>query len=166
VTITSFVSDSNGNKNDDLQISQDQFGSKNTFIILKFSCISQLPSGASIVPILSLPIQLKHMNDLPVVDPYISSNHTSTSLYEIIQSSDSLCAQCIRIITNDISDNSLCSACKSCVVFECSGTLGIGGKIWDATYGLVRYLNSHSDLICNKNVIELGSGTGLAGILT
>ena len=41
--------------------------------------------------------------------------------------------------------------------------LGIAGKVWDSTFVLLEYLNSHRDIVENRVVVELGSGTGLAG---
>lgn len=70
-------------------------------------------------------------------------------------------AQCIRDI---ILDNIQKTQFKfNFMAFECPGSLGIGGKVWDSTYVLLKYLNDRPDLIRNKHVIELGSGTGLAG---
>ena len=41
--------------------------------------------------------------------------------------------------------------------------LGIAGKVWDSTFVLLEYLNTHRDIVENRVVVELGSGTGLAG---
>jgi hypothetical protein len=49
--------------------------------------------------------------------------------------------------------------------YESPGQLGIGGKIWDSTFILMNYLVKHvKELIENETVVELGSGTGIAGI--
>ena len=37
------------------------------------------------------------------------------------------------------------------------------GKVWDATYGLLEYFTHHGVSLGGKIVVELGSGTGLAG---
>ena len=50
------------------------------------------------------------------------------------------------------------------LALECPGSLGIGGKVWDSTYVLLRYLAQRNDLIRGRSVFEFGSGTGLAGI--
>jgi hypothetical protein len=55
------------------------------------------------------------------------------------------------------------AATSSVLAFECPGYLGIGGKVWDSTYVLFRYLQRRPELIRRRRVVELGSGTGLAG---
>lgn len=49
------------------------------------------------------------------------------------------------------------------LAYECPGYLGIGGKVWDSTYVLFKYLQRNPELIRQKSVFEFGSGTGLAG---
>jgi hypothetical protein len=50
--------------------------------------------------------------------------------------------------------------------YESPGQLGIGGKIWDSTFILMNYLVKHAkELIENETVVELGSGTGIAGFI-
>lgn len=54
---------------------------------------------------------------------------------------------------------------NSVYALESPGLLGIGGKIWDSSFILIRYLAHHrTELITSKNVLELGSGTGVTGI--
>ena len=68
----------------------------------------------------------------------------------------SVSAQCIRSVKF-----------KSLEVFalECPDYLGIGGKVWDSTYALLSFLERPdcASLIKDKRVLELGSGTGMAG---
>jgi protein-L-isoaspartate O-methyltransferase len=35
-----------------------------------------------------------------------------------------------------------------------------GGDVWLGGYALARYLNQHVELVAQKSVLELGSGTG------
>lgn len=35
--------------------------------------------------------------------------------------------------------------------------------MWDASFGLLEFFANHSNMLCDRVVIELGSGTGLAG---
>jgi predicted nicotinamide N-methyase len=48
-------------------------------------------------------------------------------------------------------------------VFESSGFLGIGGKVWDSAYVLIDYLRASRELLEGTIVVELGAGTGLTG---
>lgn len=48
-------------------------------------------------------------------------------------------------------------------VLESPGSLGIGGKVWDATYVLLDYLQTIPETLYDRSIIELGSGTGLVG---
>jgi hypothetical protein len=49
-------------------------------------------------------------------------------------------------------------------VLECPGSLGIGGKVWDATYVILDYLQTVPEYLNQRHVVELGSGTGLVGM--
>jgi predicted nicotinamide N-methyase len=42
--------------------------------------------------------------------------------------------------------------------------LGTGLNVWDGSIALAKYLESRSDLVENKIILELGAGTGLVGI--
>lgn len=44
-----------------------------------------------------------------------------------------------------------------------NGTTGL--RTWRASFVLAQYLISHPELVTNKNVLELGSGTGFLGII-
>lgn len=106
-------------------------------VIIKFYLDSPIPAGApaSPSPVYTLPLKVGTLKD-SAVDVDAS-------------------ASCIRGI--DIGPT---------VVFgyESPGSLGIGGKLWDSTYVLLEYFAANSDLLQNKECIELGSGTGMAGI--
>ena len=48
---------------------------------------------------------------------------------------------------------------------ESPGYLGIAGKVWDSMYVLLQYLSQHTArLVRGKRIVELGCGTGLAGM--
>ena len=51
-------------------------------------------------------------------------------------------------------------------VLECPGLLGIGGKLWDSSLILTKFLHQTSSghFLENRKLVELGSGTGLVGI--
>lgn len=54
----------------------------------------------------------------------------------------------------------------SVYALESPGYLGIAGKVWDSMYVLLQYLSlpaQRNQYVQNKRIIELGSGTGLAG---
>ena len=43
--------------------------------------------------------------------------------------------------------------------------LETGGSVWHAGLVLARYLCDHPELVRNKNIIEIGCGCGLVGIV-
>eukprot|EP00980_Cylindrotheca_fusiformis_P006162 scaffold1319_cov126-Cylindrotheca_fusiformis.AAC.51 len=47
---------------------------------------------------------------------------------------------------------------------EVEGTYGTGATVWPAAMVLVKYLEQNSELIRMKNVVDLGSGTGVTSI--
>jgi hypothetical protein len=151
---------------------------QDTYVILQFSCLQDLPNGARVLPVLSLPVLLRSDNSHATgeVSDQSAPNDTETSdMQRLRQFCSAQNAQCMRVFasknsigkqycletcTNDISSQ---RAFPPCSVIECAGALGIGGKVWDATYGLVQYLRHHPQLVQGKVVVELGSGTGLSG---
>jgi hypothetical protein len=134
-------------------------------IIVRISLSKPLPSGACVVPILSLPLCI-HTNGI------ISSDGP---IYDFVHFADGLFPSCIRmidtagrILPNACDESSLSGECSvnnnhPVLAFECPGLLGIGGKVWDSTYILLEYLGLNRQLIRGRKVIELGSGTGIAG---
>jgi len=47
---------------------------------------------------------------------------------------------------------------------EIDGTHGTGATVWPASIVLLKYLELHSDKVKGKNVIDLGSGTGITSM--
>ena len=78
--------------------------------------------------------------------------------YMLLSTARDIEAQCIREIQTKPTD-----VPQTYIAFESPGYLGIGGKVWDSTFVLLKYLQSNPYLIQDKNIIEFGSGTGLAG---
>lgn len=56
-----------------------------------------------------------------------------------------------------------CREVGSVIVAEAPGALGIGGKLWDASFAILAHLEASED-IRDQVVLELGSGVGLVGI--
>lgn len=115
-----------------------------SYIILRFSLNKLLPSGCTVVPILSLPIKVNNIKNkdskkfdsnliLEKNDPYTDNLKSS-----IINIGKNVCASCIR---ESILQNSII------YVLESPGLLGIGGKVWDSTFVLVNYLKLNGDLV-------------------
>eukprot|EP01034_Spumella_vulgaris_P023602 gene23602-29838_t len=129
-----------------------------------------LPCGVEVVPVLSLPIELKpsvSTSNSQIVETVFnnannsSNNSTNISRQAIINNTLQMVqdqhAYCIRDVL--IGNQTYVYALES------PGFLGIGGKVWDSTYILLKYLACHRhELIAGRRVLELGSGTGLAGI--
>lgn len=99
-----------------------------------------LPSGCTVVPILSLPIKIdkdsKNIDSNLILeknDLYLDNLKSS-----IMNIGKNVCAGCIRESTLQ---NSII------YVLESPGLLGIGGKVWDSTFVLVNYLKLNGDLV-------------------
>jgi hypothetical protein len=119
--------------------------------IISVYCSGKLPSGTDVLPVSSLPCVVSTSDEL-------SSTHVSQlSSCDIMTLGSSLGAHCIREV--NILGNLF-------YALECPGYLGIGGKVWDSTFILLKYLSEtkNRDLIAGKRVIELGSGTAIAGV--
>ncbi|KAJ8604537.1 hypothetical protein CTAYLR_000971 [Chrysophaeum taylorii] len=56
-----------------------------------------------------------------------------------------------------------CRELGGVLVAEAPGTLGIGGKLWDAAVALLAALET-TDSVRDKTVLELGAGTGAVGL--
>jgi hypothetical protein len=135
--------------------------------MLKLFLSKALPSGQLVLPLYSLPLLLDSIEHSGgSSEPCVGGLSVSLAreLGEVAQtlSSHSIRATSLPITTGSSSGSSYISGCEV-FVLECPGSLGIGGKVWDATFSLLDYLAHHPDIIRDKVAIELGSGTGLAG---
>lgn len=119
--------------------------------ILSVSCSGKLPSGTEVLSVSSLPCLVSSS------DGKSSTSVMQLSSCDIMTLGSSLGAHCIREV------NILGHLFYA---LECPGYLGIGGKVWDSTFILLKYLSEpdNRDLISGKRVIELGSGTAIAGV--
>jgi predicted nicotinamide N-methyase len=120
---------------------------KNEFYI-KFSLVAPLSSGAVVVPVCSLPITVVSSSD--EAEKLVAE----TKITEAGQRGQFL--SCIRSIT--------LGQGGEIFGYEAQGSLGIGGKLWDSTWVLIDYLESNPEILCDLDVLELGAGTGIAGI--
>lgn len=115
--------------------------------IFRFSLSSGLPGDIEVMPVLSLPISLE------------KSYHDSKVVKSFVNLGQSIGASCIREIALPQHDMRVFG-------FECPYSLGIGGKLWDSTFVLLKYLHDSievNQLLKSSLVIELGCGTGLLG---
>ena len=162
------------------------------FVVLKFSLSYALPSGACVIPILSLPMHISTgKNSEDMFDKEIKSNKVDIldnpnliidggfSKHKMIKSTSDAKEKCSKKSVTDKNINNIMNidkvTCASCIreshvgdvivyVLESPGMLGIGGKVWDSTYVLVNFLTRYGSLlVTGKRVVELGSGTGITG---
>lgn len=120
-----------------------------TRFLLKFSLTSCLPSGAAVAPIYSLPMVVASARSSVEADKSEGEDDKEAEIA-------GLSASCIRGIA---------LGCDLTVYgYESPGLLGIGGKLWDSTYVLLKYLEKNTALLAGKRVAELGAGTGIAGV--
>jgi predicted nicotinamide N-methyase len=90
-------------------------------------------------------------------------NHISVLVIQSADSDNQLCIQGRAFsMSKGLSIGSLGYKLRIFEVEEAS--LGTGLNIWDGSVVLAKYLETHSDLTNRKHVLELGAGTGLAGI--
>lgn len=132
------------------------------FIVLKFYLSGSFPCGASVVPILSLPICMRAPLSKSRLIPQLSRSNDirgavtkEISACEVLEIGSKVCASCIR--ESQVGDVTV-------YVLESPGLLGIGGKVWDSTYVLAEFLGMKGlPFVSGKRVVELGSGTGMSG---
>lgn len=146
------------------------------FVMLRFSS-DALPGGQSVLPVYTLPLSVQTATASREVSPADCEDERSADIIlaeNLIGIAEGILAQGIRSkaitavapIKEGQTGEIGCSGTDDSVfVLECPGSLGIGGKVWDATFSLLEYLNVYPETVRNKIIIELGSGTGLAGTL-
>lgn len=123
-----------------------------TMIILRFFVSEhRLHSGLdnNIMSVLSLPVLLHCGHAQHSIGQFCGG-------MQVRMAADALQASCVRSL--ELVDS------EPVYVLESAGLLGIGGKIWDSTFAITRYLQAHQkEFISGKNILELGSGTGITG---
>lgn len=118
--------------------------------MMEFEVTSFTSANVPIIPLMSNPFQIHQSRQ--------NENQFRLQLKDSQSESSSL--SCVRPIK-------LSNSLNSVYVYESPGMLGIGGKIWDSTFVLMDYLSKHAkDLIQDEVVVELGSGTGITGIVS
>jgi predicted nicotinamide N-methyase len=121
---------------------------RNAVVVVKLSLVSPLPSGATVQPVFSLPLSLPPAEN----EREKKKEKESEAACPIVS-----CVRCIELEGS--------SAGRRVFAYEAAGDLGIGGKVWDSSFVLMRYLEEHRDsLLQGKRVVELGAGTGIVGI--
>ena len=129
-----------------------------SLVMLEFAC-----SAKDVTSAFSLPFCLLPSADSSPISSSSSSSISSILVPDIlpiplelrnaISIGDAVHPQCIRKLPYFHS-----------YVFECPGFISIGGKVWDATYILLHYLQRNPELVHGRRIVELGCGTGAAGI--
>ena len=127
------------------------------FFLLEFRLSRRLPTNHEVSPVLSLPFYVS-------VDDYCKDASASDEKHDVLMELQQACndchAACIRRVV--VGDR------VASYALESPGFFGIAGKVWDSMYVLLRFLalpQSRSQYVEHKRIIELGSGTGLAGAL-
>lgn len=138
--------------------------------MLSFSLSEKLPSGHLVLTLYSLPLLLRssgrHNQDSLESGSEDPTLALPRQLCEVAHAILSSSIRATALPTPEPIDHTRTSipAVNAVYVLECPGNLGIGGKVWDATFSLLDFLELNPEIIHNKVVVELGSGTGLAGV--
>ncbi len=128
---------------------------------IRLECDEPLSTGRRVAPVITLPINLVFDNSDEDMNLAQCDDHLLSLSAKNIE------AQCIREFrygsnNKNVAQDLLFRGCFW--AFECPGYLGIGGKVWDSCYVLLNYLKDNKSLIEGHAILELGSGTGLAGL--
>ena len=116
-----------------------------------------MPSNHDVSAVLSLPFSLFIEDGSTAV---AASEHKGVAML-LQQACDQCHAACIRRI-----DVAVGGYTRPAYALESPGFFGIAGKVWDSMYVLLRFLSVPENrmlYVAHKRIIELGSGTGLAG---
>lgn len=135
-----------------------------TAVLLVFSLSGTLRSGASVMPILSLPLQVVRGGGAAGaanVAHAVTAGHAAEQIRSVCSA---VHASCLRPVSISSAELAPADSQRTVYAIESPGYLGIGGKVWDSLYVLLQYLHGDGrEYITGKRVIELGCGTGIAG---
>jgi hypothetical protein len=135
-------------------------------IILRFFILYHyLHAGLddSIMELLSLPMKIMSSSVFPAMQVSSSNSCICSTGMQIADIATKVQASCIRRMQLK-NDANQCS--KEVYVLESPGSLGIGGKVWDSSFVLMKYLALHqSEYVRQKHILELGCGTGITGMV-
>lgn len=126
--------------------------------LLEFRLNKRLPSNHDVSAVLSLPFSVSKEDGSIAVTA--ASKQKGVAL-QLQQACDQCHAACIRRVDVDVGGYT-----RPAYALESPGFFGIAGKVWDSMYVLLRFLSvpeNHLLYVAHKRIIELGSGTGLAG---
>lgn len=127
--------------------------------LLEFRLNKRLPSNHHVSAVLSLPFSVSIEDGSSIAVP--ASEQKEVVAMQLQQACDQCHAACIRRV-----DVAVGGQTRPAYALESPGFFGIAGKVWDSMYVLLRFLSVPENrvlYVAHKRIIELGSGTGLAG---
>lgn len=125
--------------------------------LLEFRLSKRLPSNHDVSAVLSLPFSVFIQDDSTAV----AASEQKGVAMQLQRACDQCHAACIRRV-----DVAVGGYTRPAYALESPGFFGIAGKVWDSMYVLLRFLSVPENrmlYVAHKRIIELGSGTGLAG---
>lgn len=138
-------------------------------ILLRFSISSTSEASTKaqdVLPVISIPLQLYMAT---ATQQSIVTAPTASTMIELVASIAEMRVNCLRPITlpSFLIAESVAGGSEVSEILcgESVGLLGIGGKIWDSTFVLIRYLyQNRVELVSGKRILELGAGTGITSL--
>lgn len=135
-------------------------------ILLRFSISSTSVALQEVLPVISIPLQLcLSATNRPPVEPVVPS--AGSTMDKLVASIAEMRVNCLRPITlpSFLTETTDANDVNEILCGESVGLLGIGGKIWDSTFVLIRYLyQNRLELVTGKRILELGAGTGITSL--